>query len=314
MKNYYEELFQYMSNNPDLVGPFKKLQQIKDNPIEVIKMYNKYKEEVINYTTQKKQHDKMRLREVKKFTIKSEDKAAFINRLEKLGIAIDSYDVVDDKLNSSFSIEFNDPEVINMVNQVLKRSSKINQVKSSKKVYTDKKSKSKDTLGENKNPIDVIKMDVPLFIRLFEYAREDAKTDMDLHDVAENIINMSSKGRTLSMNDYSKIVLKKVMENFNPSDYEWESDPEFLKVMPEELYKGSSVKCKILTVDGEEEILYFSLEDIGEEVGINEEAEGICRARDSKGVIYEMECAVMNTGGDGYYIVDVNGDTLTTAD
>jgi hypothetical protein len=31
------------------------------------------------------------------------------------------------------------------------------------------------------NPKDTITVDVPLFIRLLEYAREDAKTDMDLH-------------------------------------------------------------------------------------------------------------------------------------
>ena len=31
------------------------------------------------------------------------------------------------------------------------------------------------------NPTDIISVDVPLFIRLLEYAREDAKTDMDLH-------------------------------------------------------------------------------------------------------------------------------------
>jgi hypothetical protein len=34
------------------------------------------------------------------------------------------------------------------------------------------------------NPKDIIKLDVPLFIRLLEYAREDAKSDMDLHKVA----------------------------------------------------------------------------------------------------------------------------------
>jgi len=56
------------------------------------------------------------------------------------------------------------------------------------------------------NPKDVIKVDVPLFIRLLEYAREDAKTDMDLHDVAENIIRLSETGKTLSMNDYDAIV------------------------------------------------------------------------------------------------------------
>jgi hypothetical protein len=56
------------------------------------------------------------------------------------------------------------------------------------------------------NPKDIIKVDVPLFIRLLEYAREDAKTDMDLHDVAENIISLSETGKTLSMSDYDAIV------------------------------------------------------------------------------------------------------------
>jgi hypothetical protein len=56
------------------------------------------------------------------------------------------------------------------------------------------------------NPRDIIKVDVPLFIRLLEYAREDAQNDMDLHDVAENIIKMSEAGRILSMSDYDMIV------------------------------------------------------------------------------------------------------------
>jgi hypothetical protein len=56
------------------------------------------------------------------------------------------------------------------------------------------------------NPRDIITVDVPLFIRLLEYAREDAQTDMDLHDVAQNIISLASSGKTLSMNDYSIII------------------------------------------------------------------------------------------------------------
>ena len=56
------------------------------------------------------------------------------------------------------------------------------------------------------NPKDVIKLDVPLFIRLLEYAREDAKNDMDLHELADNIIEMSSKGRVLSMDDYEFVL------------------------------------------------------------------------------------------------------------
>lgn len=66
--------------------------------------------------------------------------------------------------------------------------------------------KKKDKLEERINPTDKVSLDVPLFIRLLEYAREDAKTDMDLHNVAEKAIALSQSGKTLSMNDYESIV------------------------------------------------------------------------------------------------------------
>jgi hypothetical protein len=56
------------------------------------------------------------------------------------------------------------------------------------------------------NPKDIISVDVPLFIRLLEYAREDAQTDMDLHDVAENIISLAASIKTLTMADYDSII------------------------------------------------------------------------------------------------------------
>ena len=56
------------------------------------------------------------------------------------------------------------------------------------------------------NPIDAIMMDVPLFIRMLEYAREDASTDMDLHDLAEKAIAMSAEGEVLSMGNYEDLV------------------------------------------------------------------------------------------------------------
>jgi hypothetical protein len=61
-------------------------------------------------------------------------------------------------------------------------------------------------IKEISNPTDIISVDVPLFIRLLEYAREDAKTDMDLHDVAENIIKLSASGKALTMANYNDIV------------------------------------------------------------------------------------------------------------
>lgn len=56
------------------------------------------------------------------------------------------------------------------------------------------------------NPTDRVTMDVPLLLRVMEFAKEDAKTDMDLHDVAENLIELSSSGQSLSMKDYENIV------------------------------------------------------------------------------------------------------------
>jgi hypothetical protein len=60
----------------------------------------------------------------------------------------------------------------------------------------------------NTNVVDTITMDVPLFIRLLEYAREDAQTDMDLHNVAENAIKLGLDGGVLSMKNYNQLIEK----------------------------------------------------------------------------------------------------------
>jgi hypothetical protein len=73
----------------------------------------------------------------------------------------------------------------------------------------DKNADINTGLEENINPTDSISLDVPLFIRMLEYAREDAKTDMDLHNVTDNALQLSTTGRTLTMADYNKIVNKK---------------------------------------------------------------------------------------------------------
>jgi len=57
--------------------------------------------------------------------------------------------------------------------------------------------------------VNKIILDVPLFIRMLEYAKEDAKTDMDLHKVTENILNMSSDGKMLTMDNYDNIIKTK---------------------------------------------------------------------------------------------------------
>lgn len=52
---------------------------------------------------------------------------------------------------------------------------------------------------------DVIKVDVPLFLRLLELAREDVKDDMALHFVTE-IVTRLSQDHVATMDDYENII------------------------------------------------------------------------------------------------------------
>ena len=54
-------------------------------------------------------------------------------------------------------------------------------------------------------PIESIRMDVELFIRVMEYAHEDAKTDQEIHQLTERAASMS-RDRILTMEDYEALV------------------------------------------------------------------------------------------------------------
>jgi hypothetical protein len=56
------------------------------------------------------------------------------------------------------------------------------------------------------NPLDTITMDMPLFIRMLEWAKEDSETDMDLHRAAENAVNLHAA--ILTMKDYDSIIVR----------------------------------------------------------------------------------------------------------
>ena len=82
---------------------------------------------------------------------------------------------------------------------------------------------------QEENKMDVITVDVPLFIRLLEFAREDATDDMMLHDVAEKLIEMCADGDIMQMEQYDEIVGSKedkaatsgmnaVEDNMHPQD------------------------------------------------------------------------------------------------
>lgn len=62
------------------------------------------------------------------------------------------------------------------------------------------------SLEAEENKLDIVRMDVPTFIRMLEFAREDAKTDMDLHVVTERVIELCNHGNLVTMHDYEDIV------------------------------------------------------------------------------------------------------------
>ena len=79
--------------------------------------------------------------------------------------------------------------------------------------------KRRDTIHkEETEGVDSVTLDIPLMIRLLEFAREDAKDDMVLHQVVERMIGMKEEGQSLSMSDYESIVSSKksVAEDKDP--------------------------------------------------------------------------------------------------
>jgi hypothetical protein len=64
----------------------------------------------------------------KTYNIKLEDKAAFLNRLEAVGILVGSFEITDNLMDNSFEITFTKPEDIEKVKAILKKSPKIDQI------------------------------------------------------------------------------------------------------------------------------------------------------------------------------------------
>jgi hypothetical protein len=72
--------------------------------------------------------------------------------------------------------------------------------------------------NQETDPVDVITMDLPLFLRMLEFAREDASQDMDLHDVTERANMLTKEKDMLTMEDYNEIV-KAAEEIDEATDY-----------------------------------------------------------------------------------------------
>jgi hypothetical protein len=51
-------------------------------------------------------------------------------------------------------------------------------------------------------------LDVPLMVRLMEYAKEEAADDVELHAIVERMFDMCCDEKPLMMEDYVKIIAK----------------------------------------------------------------------------------------------------------
>jgi hypothetical protein len=87
------------------------------------------------------------------------------------------------------------------------------------KQLVDKVKGVAQNIREEEDPTDIIAMDVPLFLRMLEYAREDAEQDVDLHKVTERAIEAVKLRGLLSIEDYQDIIGEPIEEETGYSKY-----------------------------------------------------------------------------------------------
>lgn len=136
--------------------------------------------------------------------ISQEDLAnAIYNRLERnhpelitrYGMEVVGDSVLDVASFHAGAEEIGTSDIGGMVREVIRR-------------LENRVSEEQETNDLNPNPTDTVKLDVPLLLRIMEYSKEDAKNDMDLHFVTQNLIDLGRSGQTLTMKDYAKVVKK----------------------------------------------------------------------------------------------------------
>lgn len=93
------------------------------------------------------------------------------------------------------------------------------------------------------NPVDVIRMDVPLFMRCLEFSREDAQDDADLHHLVEKAVELSKDGKTLTMDNYDDLA-GGVSEGIVDEAKDPNVDAEWKPVKQSTLKEGCPVRRK----------------------------------------------------------------------
>jgi hypothetical protein len=95
----------------------------------------------------------------------------------------------------------------------------------------------RDHMSEAVDRKDTIIFDIPLLIRVLEFAREELKSDVLLHKMVERLISIRGKG-TLTMNQYGKII-KEEAESLGESFPEYGERANKLLKRSHELYDKS---------------------------------------------------------------------------
>jgi hypothetical protein len=102
------------------------------------------------------------------YKIKLEDKAAFLNRLEKQGIAVDSFDIKDNKLKGYFEFSIDDPQANEIIKTILKQSPKINKLKEMKITRNQLRQIIREELDMQED-LGVASIGIPIGIALVAY-------------------------------------------------------------------------------------------------------------------------------------------------
>jgi len=108
---------------------------------------------------------------------------------------------------------------------------------------------------------DTITMNIPLLIRMLEYAREDAKTDLSLHKVVEKLIAIRNRG-VLTMKEYNFVT--GIREHFELTEQECSCVPKDKKEWEKFAQKRSEIwrQKQVKKIDEALEDLEESLADM----------------------------------------------------
>jgi len=111
------------------------------------------------------------------FKIKSEDKAAFLNRMEKQGETISSKQIKDNDLEHYFEVEINNPKQLETAKAILKKSPKINTLSE-----MEKKKLTKDALKE------MVRQELQGALLEKKKMKDDKKKQLDENQLNESVL------------------------------------------------------------------------------------------------------------------------------